>query len=199
MNTNDEYNVFTKDENGVNIAVNNLDVSCITNPNNKFAIDSEGNITANSITLAGSNNNPIIYEEIFDKIYPVGSVYLSVNNTNPGTLFGGNWEQIAEGRTLVGVDPYDTDFNRVKKIGGSKYLQNHTHDIYAKTNWGTEIKVLTTYSGPRDHGVIIGLPAGADGTYVDQTYGYALNKACGNGNSENLQPYYTCYIWCRIA
>ena len=36
--------------------------------------------------------------------YPVGAIYLSINNTNPGVLFGGTWEQIAQGRTLVGVD-----------------------------------------------------------------------------------------------
>ena len=27
--------------------------------------------------------------------YPVGSIYLSVNNTNPGTIFGGTWQQIS--------------------------------------------------------------------------------------------------------
>ena len=52
--------------------------------------------------------------------WPVGSIYLSVNNTNPSSYFGGTWEQIAKGRTLVGVDTSDTDFNTVKKIGGEK-------------------------------------------------------------------------------
>lgn len=192
MNTNNEYNVFTKDENGVNIAVNNLDVSCITNPNNKFAIDSEGNITANSITLVNSSNNPISYDEIFDRIYPVGSIYLSVNNTNPSQIFGGTWKQIAKGRTLVGVDPYDTDFNEVKKTGGSKFLQAHSHTLKGNTNVGSS-KNCGYWN----------LPSLIEGYNYGETkdiFHYnTFTTDTGRGNSENLQPYYTCYIWARIA
>lgn len=36
-----------------------------------------------------------------DMIYPVGSIYMSVNNVNPSTLFGGAWEKIS-GRFLIG-------------------------------------------------------------------------------------------------
>lgn len=40
---------------------------------------------------------------IVDLIYPVGSVYLSVNSTNPAKLFGGTWQQISQGRMLMGA------------------------------------------------------------------------------------------------
>lgn len=36
-----------------------------------------------------SNSTPLL-----DLIYPIGSLYLSTNSTNPATLFGGTWEQI---------------------------------------------------------------------------------------------------------
>ena len=37
-----------------------------------------------------------------NKVYPIGSIYLSYNSTNPGNLFGGTWQQI-QGRFLLGV------------------------------------------------------------------------------------------------
>lgn len=37
-------------------------------------------------------------------VYPVGSIYLSVNSTNPSELFGGTWQSIGSGRVLQGAD-----------------------------------------------------------------------------------------------
>ena len=39
---------------------------------------------------------------VLDNVYPIGSIYMNVNSTNPGTLFGGTWEQI-QGRFLLGM------------------------------------------------------------------------------------------------
>ena len=39
---------------------------------------------------------------VLDNVYPVGSIYMNVNSTNPGTLFGGTWEQI-QGKFLLGM------------------------------------------------------------------------------------------------
>lgn len=40
--------------------------------------------------------------QVFNVVYPVGSIYMSVNNVNPATLFGGTWEKI-EGKFLLGA------------------------------------------------------------------------------------------------
>lgn len=36
--------------------------------------------------------------------HPVGSIYCSVDSTDPGTLFGGTWEEVSSGRVLQGAD-----------------------------------------------------------------------------------------------
>ena len=65
------------------------------------------------------------------KVYPIGSIYISYNSTNPETLFGGTWENYGSGRVLKGINSGEAG-----TIGGSdtvtlttKNLPAHTHDI----------------------------------------------------------------------
>ena len=68
----------------------------------------------------------------FNKIYPVGSIYMSVNSTNPSTLFGGEWEQI-EDRFLLACG---TNHNNGETGGEATHTlttnempsHNHTQD-----------------------------------------------------------------------
>ena len=45
-------------------------------------------------------------KDLLDFVYPVGSIYWSSNNTNPGTLFGGTWTQIKDRFILAAGDSY---------------------------------------------------------------------------------------------
>ena len=63
-------------------------------------------------------------DDIWQKIYPIGSIYISTVSTSPATLFGGTWVEFGKGRTIVGVDTSDTSFNEVEKTDGLK-----THSI----------------------------------------------------------------------
>lgn len=90
---------FTKSGDEINEEIDNIEVKCITSKTGKFSIDKDGNITANSITTNSSNE--LDKKEIINFIYPIGSIYMSVNSTDPATIIGGVWEQI-KGRFLLG-------------------------------------------------------------------------------------------------
>lgn len=123
-----------------------------------------------------NNDNEKMYPHPY---YPIGSIYLSINNTNPSNWFGGTWEQIAKGRTLVGVDTSQSEFNTVKKTGGAKTVSLSTSHI---PHLGSGVK----YGGNSI--------ASGNG-WSDSWLGGGDNGSPHN----NLQPYFTCYIWCRIA
>lgn len=132
---------------------------------------------------------------ILNLVYPVGSIYLSVNNTNPGTLFGGTWVAWGTGRVPVGINTGDSDFNTVEKTGGAKthvlseaQIPNHVHKgIY----WSTKRISLNNGSVGYQLGWSSG---GADDATVLST------GATGGGQAHpNLQPYITCYMWKRTS
>lgn len=90
---NQEEMSITETENGINMDINNLNINCLTSQSNKFSLDSDGNLIVNTIT-ANNINNTQSFD--IDTIYPIGTIYMSVNNNNPSNLFGGTWEQIKD-------------------------------------------------------------------------------------------------------
>ena len=121
--------------------------------------------------------------------YKVGDIFLSFNATNPATVKGyGTWALVSKGRTLVGVDTAQTEFNTVRKAGGHKLLQSHTHNLRSDRNPHVYLQG--------------GGGAGADGLNYERNnawLGSMWIEATGGGDSQNLQPYLTCYIWERTA
>ena len=81
------------------------------------------------------------YTTIFDHIYPVGSIYLSVTNENPSNKFGGTWVSWGAGKFIVGVNGDDSSFNTVEKTGGSK-THSHTITVNNKAAFTSEVPHL---------------------------------------------------------
>lgn len=129
----------------------------------------------------------------FDTIYPVGSIYMSVNATNPSELFGGTWVAWGSGRVPVGVDTSDSDFSTIEKTGGEKThelsineMPSHTHANYAKrTNVTINSSGNTIISCHRSN--------------TGASTGDNIGKTGSNAPHNNLQPYITCYMWKRIG
>lgn len=65
-----------------------------------------------------------IKQSILDSAYPVGSIYTSVNTTNPGTLFGGTWERL-KGKFLLGAD--DSTYKNGGTGGAATINLEHSH------------------------------------------------------------------------
>ena len=65
-------------------------------------------------------------QQILNMIYPVGSIYMSVNNVSPATFIGGTWTALTD-RVLIGAGSSYT----VNATGGAT---THTHTSAAHTH-----------------------------------------------------------------
>lgn len=135
-------------------------------------------------------------------IYPIGSIYLSMNSTNPGLLFGGTWEQV-EGRFLLGVgsttdETGDTRFYDIGATGGEyshilteSEMPNHTHDF----RYG---------SGANSGGLVWGLPTNnieeANTTvFKNDTYEALIMRKGGSQSHNNMPPFLAVFMWKRVS
>lgn len=115
--------------------------------------------------------------------YPIGSIYMSVNSTSPGALFGGTWERL-ENRFLLGAGG---DYTAGATGGEEQHtltvseIPSHNHEIAAST-LGTAFG--SRYIQPSD---------GANNS-SDET------KYTGGGQPHNnMPPYLAVYMWKRTA
>lgn len=145
-----------------------------------------------------------------DMIYPVGSIYISASNTvDPNVIFTGTqWERFANGRTLVGVNEDDEDFATVGTEGGHKDIQAHSHTGTTNSD-GAHMHATQgrTSSGSTTPSIFESL-AGTGGTRTvnvprsgtNGAHSHAFTTAeTGTGDSGNLQPFITVFMWKRVA
>lgn len=102
----------------------------------------------------GSKGDPIDMKEVVDAIYPVGSIYMSANDTSPETLFEGTTWAAIEGRFLLGADStYEAG-----DTGGSATINlQHSHTTGDHTLTGAESgqKALEIGGGSHHHSTAI--------------------------------------------
>lgn len=155
-----------------------------------------------------------------DKIYPVGAIYISANATNPSTYLGGTWERFANGKTLVGVDTADTDFNEAEKTGGEKTHKLGTTEMPAHNH---AVTTTIASAGAHTHSIrptkrSYSLSGSGNYCIVDATTHTSLDNKATTSNGahthtatstatntggglahNNMQPYITVYMWKRTA
>lgn len=125
---------------------------------------------------------------ILEAVYPVGSIYMSVNSTSPATLFGGTWEAI-QGKFLLGA--YGNTYKAGSTGGEAAHtlteneMPSHKHSIWFPNDGG-------------EQSAEIGYPdTGSKNTYYAEA-----SKTSGTGGGaahNNMPPYLAVYIWKRTA
>lgn len=142
--------------------------------------------------------------DIIDIIYPVGSIYLTINTQDPSEVIGGEWELWGKGKTIVGVDNSQTEFNSVEKTGGEKThelteneMPSHVGHLYQNSGtvpyYGNTAVYLNT-----DKMTAYGSVGRGWSNNASEIYPAGLSRGA-NTPHNNLQPYITCYMWKRIS
>lgn len=126
-------------------------------------------------------------DQILGLVYPVGSIYMSINNVSPATLFGGKWVQI-KGRFLLGA----SDVYKANTTGGevahtltNDEMPNHQHSIWFPNSGG-------------EQSAKIGYPeTGSKNTYYAEAS--KTSDAGGGAAHNNMPPYLVVYMWRRLS
>lgn len=157
-----------------------------------------------AIKLFNSSNEPV-YPCPY---YPIGSIYMSINNINPANIFGGTWERIKDKFLLCAGDTYSAgstggNANHYHSTGNCtltiSQIPNHRHvGIYnADGNaeryggWGeTATHTGTIY----EHGL-----TQWEHLHTGYTGGGQAHNHGNTGNASNLPPYLAIYVWKRVG
>ena len=156
--------------------------------NNK-ALSADITLTANDVGAKESTWTPSAKELL--AAYPVGSIYLAVNNTSPASLFGGTWTQLKD-RFLLGAGSSYTNGS----TGGAStvtltvdQMPKHGHVIYDDT----DERLVGPYGGgdSGSHGITYS-HTGRSNTLMASDEG-------GGKSHNNMPPYLVVYMWKRTA
>lgn len=122
---------------------------------------------------------------LLDAMWPVGRGFIDFTNTDYSNWLGFTWERELVGMTAVGLDTTQTEFNIIGKTGGSKYLQEHRHNINTGNRanaWETPNLVVSYQYQSTDPLKVTG-----------------VIESAGVGDGGNLQPYKVVAYWKRVS
>lgn len=149
--------------------------------------------------------------------WPVGSIYIAVDATDPATrLGGGTWAAFGAGKVLIGIDPNDADFDTAGESGGSKThthaahtgVISHTHPITDPGHVHDEyLNSATTgpLAGQGARDTSTNTPTLLDYDTGSKTTGISVNAPAGavselaHDAPSHLAPYIVVYMWRRSA
>ena len=129
-------------------------------------------------------------DSAMEKIYPVGSIYISTVSTNPAALFGfGTWTAFAEGRVLIGVGTSDAVYAAAATGGASTVTLTAAQSGLPAHTHAQDSRTLLNVAGGNNNSGSNGLDAGGN---TGSTGGTSAAEA-----HTNLMPYVVVYCWHR--
>lgn len=170
-------------ETNAKISENSASASATAAGNSASTASQKATAAANSAAAAAQTA-----ANILNKVYPVGSIYLSVSSTSPQTLFGGTWERIKDRFLLAAGSTYTagaTGGEATHELTVSE-LPKHTHRIMMGNAEGTAQRVMRYI----DAGSAWWSGSGND--KLSEEIG-------GDAAHNNMPPYLAVYIWKRTA
>lgn len=196
----DQFNIdWQERENAIN-----LKITGVSNDISNFKAETDTNFTATKEELTSLINTTI--DNTINSIYPIGSVYISLTETNPSTYLKGIWEQFGQGRTLIGEGTGDDGSNTMNFTAGSiggNYEHNHIYGVKLNDYYSNISNVnLRNSDGSWQGGVIDGRRS----AYVNsacqegnkEINSQAYKNEANTSNSRTMQPYITVYFWKRV-
>ena len=168
-----------------------------------------------TLEIADSWELEVHGKKLIDYIYPIGSIYLSVNSTSPATLFGGSWTQLKDRFLLGAGSTYSsgaTGGAATHKLSVAE-MPSHAHDTPFFNNMTNNGEMKSDFIGVFGKGVTASQALKDNGQtstmemwWINQTntaegneWAY-LTSAKGSGSAHNnMPPYLVIYMWKRTA
>ncbi len=137
---------------------------------------------------------------IVDLIYPVGSIYMSVNATSPATLFGGSWTQLKD-RFLIGTGTTyaagATGGEATHKLSVAE-MPSHNHGFKDGSHtflWG-QTKTNNVYL---NNAIAVAGNTPSNNAMTSQNVWNSTNSSGSTSAHNNMPPYLAVYMWKRTA
>lgn len=149
-----------------------------------------------------------------DKVYPIGSIYMSINATSPAELLGGTWEQLKDRFLLGAGNTYanGTTGGEANTTLNANQMPSHTHSGTTGGSGGHSHTMpfkgfgnVTTTTNGWFFGRRNVSGDGNDGWWDatswvnNHTHDFTTSSAGGGQAHNNMPPYLTVYMWKRIS
>lgn len=146
------------------------------------ALPDHGGTIYGNLTVTGSVT--VGNKSLLNLIYPIGSIYMSVQDVSPATFIGGTWERLKD-RFLLGAGDTYTAGNtggEATHVLTIDEMPSHTHKL-DRGNYGNLRREEIAYS---------------NGESV-QSDSWGVQSTGGGQAHNNMPPYLVVYMWKRTA